>query len=128
EKFLSSATRNLFACPPTALRYRSFILMKVLWLVLLLAGIFPRAHSQDLLPDLVRRIKPSAVAIETFDVRGEKLSRGSGFFIDVDRVVTNRHVIDNAYRAEIHSYTGHVYAVKGVTAVDAEGDLAILRV
>lgn len=86
------------------------------------------AQSQDLLPELVRRIKPSAVAIETFDVRGEKLSRGSGFFIDSDRVVTNRHVIDNAYRAEVHSYNGSVYAVKGVIAVDAEGDLALLRV
>ncbi|HEV8587328.1 MAG TPA: hypothetical protein VGQ72_00520, partial [Pyrinomonadaceae bacterium] len=43
--------------------------------------------SQDQLPELVRRIKPSAVAIETFDARGEKLSRGSGFFVDVDRVV-----------------------------------------
>jgi len=76
----------------------------------------------------VRRIKPSAVAIETFDSRGEKLSRGSGFFIDVDRVVTNRHVIDNAFRAEVHSYNGSVYQVKGVIAVDAEGDLALLRV
>src|SRR4026208_1791624 len=84
--------------------------------------------SQDLLPDLVRRIKPSAVAIETFDSRGEKLSRGSGFFIAADRVVTNRHVIDNAFRAEVHSYNGSVYQVKGVIAVDAEGDLALLRV
>src|SRR6266498_5249733 len=86
------------------------------------------AESQDLLPELVRRIKPSAVAIETFDARGEKLSRGSGFFIDFDRVVTNRHVIDNAFRAEVHSYNGNVYPVKGVIAVDAEGDLALLRI
>ena len=85
-------------------------------------------QAQDLLPELVRRIKPSAVAIETFDSRGEKLSRGSGFFIDTDRVVTNRHVIDNAFRAEVHSYNGSVYQVKGVIAVDAEGDLALLRV
>jgi tetratricopeptide (TPR) repeat protein len=76
----------------------------------------------------VRRIKPSAVAIETFDVRGEKLSRGSGFFIDVDRVVTNRHVLDGAYRAEIHSSTGVVYPVKSVLAVDAEGDIALVKV
>ena len=47
------------------------------------------ATTQDQLPELVRRIKPSAVAIETFDARGEKLSRGSGFFVDVDRIVTN---------------------------------------
>src|ERR1043166_6239473 len=88
----------------------------------------PRTRAQDDLPDLVRRIKPSAVAIETFDARGEKLSRGSGFFIDKDRVVTNRHVIDNAYRAEVHLSSGNTYQVKNVLAVDAEGDLALLRV
>jgi tetratricopeptide (TPR) repeat protein len=84
--------------------------------------------TQDLLPELVRRIKPSAVAIETYDARGEKLSRGSGFFIDTDRVVTNRHVIEGATRAEIHCSTGNVYPVKGVLAVDAEGDIALLKV
>jgi tetratricopeptide (TPR) repeat protein len=102
--------------------------MKFIWLFVLLAGIVPHAQSQDILPQLVRRIKPSAVAIETFDARGEKLSRGSGFFIDVDRVVTNRHVIENAYRAEVHSYNGSIYPVKGVIAVDAEGDLALLKI
>ena len=86
------------------------------------------AVAQDELPELVKRIKPSAVAIETFDARGEKLSRGSGFFIGPDRVVTNRHVIENAYKAEIHSFSGAVYPVKGVIAVDAEGDIALLRV
>ena len=103
--------------------------MKTLWLsfAIVLAAL-PSVQAQDLLPELVRRIKPSAVAIETFDARGEKLSRGSGFFIDTDRVVTNRHVIDNAYRAEVHSYNGSIYQVKGVIAVDAEGDLALLKV
>jgi tetratricopeptide (TPR) repeat protein len=83
---------------------------------------------QDSLPELVRRIKPSAVAIETFDAHGAKLSRGSGFFIDVDRVVTNRHVIEGAFRAEVHSSAGSIYPVKGVLAVDAEGDIAVLKV
>lgn len=100
----------------------------ILSAVLFLFLPFINTQSQDLLPDLVRRIKPSAVAIETFDSRGEKLSRGSGFFIAADRVVTNRHVIDNAFRAEVHSYNGSVYPVRGVIAVDAEGDLALLRV
>lgn len=86
------------------------------------------ARSQDQLPDLVRRIKPSAVAVETFDARGEKLTRGSGFFIDVDRIVTNRHVIEGAYRAEVHLNSGHAFQVKGVAAVDAEGDLALLNI
>ncbi|HEX3249464.1 MAG TPA: trypsin-like peptidase domain-containing protein [Pyrinomonadaceae bacterium] len=96
-------------------------------LLLLLISSIP-IKTQDLLPDLVRRIKPSAVAIETYDSHGEKLSRGSGFFVESDRIVTNRHVIEGAYRAEVHSSTGTVYPVKGVLAVDAEGDLALLKI
>ncbi|HEX3184682.1 MAG TPA: trypsin-like peptidase domain-containing protein [Pyrinomonadaceae bacterium] len=104
--------------------------MKLVWLLLVVALITPiRVEaSQDLLPELVRRIKPSAVAIETYDARGEKLSRGSGFFIDADRIVTNRHVIEGAHRAEIHCITGAVLPVKGVLAVDAEGDIALLKI
>ena len=86
------------------------------------------AFSQDELPDLVRRIKPAAVAIETFDARGEKLLHGSGFFIDKDRVVTNRHVIDGAFRAEVHLNSGNTFSVKSVVAVDAEADIALLKV
>ena len=106
------------------IRHRTLILLCVI--AFCVASL--RVSSQDALPELVRRIKPSAVAIQTFDSRGEALSRGSGFFIDTDRVVTNRHVIENAYRAEVHSSTGTVYPVKGVLAVDAEGDLALLKV
>src|SRR5919106_1994380 len=102
--------------------------MKSLWLLLFLFIPTPIRASQDILPELVRRIKPSAVAIETFDSRGEKLSRGSGFFIDADRIVTNRHVLEGAFRAEIHSSTGTVFPVKGVLAVDAEGDIALLKI
>ena len=101
--------------------------MKLVWIFLVLF-LPPPTQAQDLLPELVRRIKPSAVAIETFDSRNEKLSRGSGFFVEVDRIVTNRHVLEGAYRAEVHSSTGAVYPVKGVLAVDAEGDIALLKV
>jgi len=84
--------------------------------------------AQELLPELVKRIKPSAVAIETFTARGERLSRGSGFFIAVDKVITNRHVIENAQRVEISLINDKRYTVKGVLAVDGEGDLALLQV
>jgi tetratricopeptide (TPR) repeat protein len=102
--------------------------MKLAWLLLVLISPIKVEATQDILPELVRRIKPSAVAIETFDSRGERLSRGSGFFIDTDRIVTNRHVIENAHRAEVHSSTGVVFPVKGVLAVDAEGDIALLKI
>ncbi|HMG75477.1 MAG TPA: tetratricopeptide repeat protein [Pyrinomonadaceae bacterium] len=112
----------------TCQRFRKRRLVAALQILLLLILSAPLTFAQDQLPELVRRIKPSAVAIETFDARGEKLSRGSGFFVDVDRVVTNRHVIEGAYRAEVHLNSGHSFPVKNVLAVDAEGDVALLKV
>lgn len=102
--------------------------MKLAWLLLALIIPVKVAAAQDILPELVRRIKPSAVAIETFDSKGEKLSRGSGFFIENDRIVTNRHVIEGAFRAEVHSSNGTIFPVRGVLAVDAEGDIALLKI
>jgi len=103
--------------------------MKFIWLsFLLILFLTSSLVAQESLPDLVRRIKPSAVAIKTFNARGEKLARGSGFFIATNRVVTNRHVIEGAYRAEIHLSNGNTYPVKGVLAVDGEGDIALLQV
>lgn len=82
------------------------------------------------LPELVRRVKPSVVAIATFDQKGEALSTGSGFFLRPGQVLTNLHVLRGAYRAEIRTLEGkgRVYAVKGVLSTDDEGDLAILSV
>ncbi|MGB7202080.1 MAG: trypsin-like peptidase domain-containing protein [Pyrinomonadaceae bacterium] len=80
------------------------------------------------MPELVKRIKPSAVAIETFDAKDNSLARGSGFFIAPDRVITNRHVIERSSRVEIHLLDGKKFPVRGVLAVDGEGDLALLAV
>src|SRR5215203_5225208 len=84
--------------------------------------------AQDFLPELVKRIKPSSVAIETFDAKGNTLSRGSGFFVAPDRIVTNRHVIEKSSRVEVHLMDGKKFVVKAVLAVDGEGDLAMLQV
>jgi tetratricopeptide (TPR) repeat protein len=88
----------------------------------------PAISAQDFLPELVRRIKPSAVAIETFDAKGATLSRGSGFFISKDKIITNRHVIEKSSRVEIHLIDGKKFTARGVLAIDGEGDLALLQV
>ena len=87
-------------------------------------------YSQDSLPELVRRVKPSVVAIATYDANGEALMTGSGFFLRPGQVVTNLHVIRGAVRAEIKTLDGKgkVYPVAGTVAVDEEGDLALLSV
>src|ERR1041385_7683508 len=86
-------------------------------------------HAQETLPELVRRVKPTVVAITTYDANGEVLMTGSGFFVGSGRVVTNLHVVRGAIRAEIKTLDGkgRIYPVTGALAIDEEGDLALLE-
>jgi S1-C subfamily serine protease len=98
---------------------------------LLLVALLPQATpAQESLPELVRRVKPSIVAIVTYDAKGEALTTGSGFFIRPGEVVTNLHVIRGARRTDVKTLDGkgRVYEVAGLLAVDEEGDLALMRV
>lgn len=98
-------------------------------LVLFLASI-AHASGQEGLPALVKRVKPTVVAIATYDSSGEALMTGSGFFLTPGQVVTNLHVIRGATRAEIKTLDGKgkVYPVTGALAIDEEGDLALLGI
>jgi S1-C subfamily serine protease len=97
-------------------------------LVLFLSSVTHAA--QETLPALVKRVKPSVVAIATYDANGEALMTGSGFFLAPGQVVTNLHVIRGAARAEIKTLDGKgkVYPVNGALAIDEEGDLALLGI
>ena len=98
--------------------------------VLVVLFVASAVRAQETLPELVRRVKPSVVAITTYDANGEALLTGSGFFIHPGQVVTNLHVIHGATRAEIKTLDGkgRVFRVKGALSVDEEGDLALLDV
>ena len=67
--------------------------------VVLLAAIIDL--SFDYFTDVTRAVKPSVVAVVCFDKSGKRLAEGSGFFVDQRHVVTNRHLILGAQRAEI---------------------------
>ncbi|MFN2578413.1 MAG: trypsin-like peptidase domain-containing protein [Pyrinomonadaceae bacterium] len=86
--------------------------------------------EQATLPVLVRRVKPSVVSVLTYDVKGEPLISGSGFFVRSGEVVTNMHVIKGAHHVEIHTLDGkgRTYPVSGALAIDDEADLALLKV
>jgi tetratricopeptide (TPR) repeat protein len=96
-------------------------------LLVFVCGLLP-VHAQDGLPELVKRVKPSVVAVVAFDAKGAKIANGSGFFVGPDRVVTNRHVLEGAYKSEILLTNNKTYAVKGALAVDGAGDIALLQV
>ncbi len=100
-------------------------------LLLLVALVTARpSYSQENLPELVKRVKPSIVAIVTYDASGVALTTGSGFFLRPGQVVTNLHVIRGARRCEVKTLDGkgRIYQVAGLLDVDEEGDLALLSV
>jgi hypothetical protein len=86
--------------------------------------------AQESLPELVRRAKPSVVAIVTYNQKNESLISGSGFFLRPGEVVTNLHVIEGADHAEIRTLDGkgRTLKVNGLLKSDEEADLALLSV
>lgn len=66
--------------------------------------------------------------IVTYDKSGAELALGTGFVMSSDgKIVTNYHVIDGAYSADI-TINGKKYTITTILAYDEDIDLAILKV
>lgn len=86
------------------------------------------AFAQTLtVEDIIKDASPSVVKIIVYDITGTKRREGSGFFISRGEIVTNAHVVDRAYSAEVHSSL-NVYEQITITKRDDEVDLALLTV
>ena len=87
------------------------------------------ANADEKLVDLVKKVKPGVVLIETFDKDNKPIGQGSGFFIDnKGSLITNHHVIEGAYSATIKTSSGREYPVEGIVAKDTEADIVKLVV
>lgn len=85
--------------------------------------------SQDPLPKLIRDTQPSVVTIYGYTGSRRLLGTGSGFFVDDSgQLVTNCHVLEGVFHAEVKTHVGVTYAVRAVIAEDKEADLAKLQV
>jgi S1-C subfamily serine protease len=73
----------------------------------------PLSLAQSNLTDVIKKIEPSIVVIETFDKDNRPIGLGSGFFISANGdVVTNRHVFEKAYSAKIKTFDHKIFNVK----------------
>jgi len=102
---------------------------RALTVFFLLAAFLRHAVAQEDVPALVQKIQPGTVMILTYDIHGKELGQGSGFFInEKGDVITNRHVLVGAARAEVRTSGGKVYPVKKIVAEDEAGDLVRVSV
>lgn len=102
---------------------------RMILLILFLFSINSSIFAQrELLPRLIKKIKPSVVAVVIFDRKNQQIAQGSGFFIAANRVITNRHVIEDADHALIKTHDGGAFVVQGVLAASEEDDLALLQI
>ena len=85
--------------------------------------------AQEELPALIKRVEPSIVVVITYSEPGAMLGQGTGFFVnDEGDVITNRHVLEGASRAEIKTHDGKIYKVETVLVDDKDGDLIRLGI
>lgn len=76
------------------------------------------------LTKLVNKIRPAVVTVVVYDVNQNVANIGSGFFIDkYGHLVTNYHVLDGKYAAEVRTAEGKTYPIKLVIADNKAVDL-----
>lgn len=73
---------------------------------------------------LIKKIQPAVVTVVAYDVNQEVLNLGSGFFIDKKGyLITNYHVLEGAYYADVKTYDGMEYPIELVVAENKPSDL-----
>jgi S1-C subfamily serine protease len=69
------------------------------------------------------------VTVITYDKEKNLSGQGSGFFVDPNgHVITNHHVLEGAYTAEVKTSKGEKYSVEMVLAENKDADLVKILV
>lgn len=78
---------------------------------------------------IAKKALASTVLLVMEDANGQPLSLGSGFFVRNGQVATNLHVVKGASRGYAKLVNQKTkYDIEGITAIDAERDLVILKI
>jgi len=104
------------------MRKLNYFLMPMYFFLFFCVSALP-CQAQEL-PQIVKKIAPSIVIILTYDKDGEIIGQGSGFFISSDgNIITNRHVLADANRAEAKTADGKVYPITRIAAENKDADI-----
>ena len=118
----------------TIMKMQSWLLHRVICLSLCLTsgstllGQDNRAKPLSL-PEIIKKVQPSTALIITYGKDGKVSGQGSGFFVSqTGHIITNRHVLEEASRAEIKTAQGKIHPITHIIAEDKEGDLVLASV
>jgi tetratricopeptide (TPR) repeat protein len=76
------------------------------------------------LTQLVNKVRPAVVTIVVYDINRQVTGIGSGFFIDKrGHLITNYHVLEKSYAADVRTFDGKIYPIKLVVAENKAVDL-----
>ena len=113
-------------------KYISGICFGLLWLSLMTGcasypdkTLSPETH----LVRLTGIVQRAVVKITTYDAEKKPMGIGSGFFVDKGGVlITNYHVLNGAYAADVKTYDGREYQIQRVLAYNKTADLIKVKV
>ena len=89
--------------------------------------IAPVAFGSPEPAELVKKLLPAVVTLQTIDSAGETLALGSGFILSDGRVVTNAHVVSGCAVVRLISFSGTELGTRrDALFFDQEVDLAVL--
>jgi serine/threonine protein kinase len=85
--------------------------------------------AKPVIPSPYREALASVVSLELRDVEGKGIGQASGFFVKEDEIATDLSVIQGATQGRATVVDQHgTYDIKGVSAIDRERGIAILKV
>lgn len=95
---------------------------------LFLTGI-PSIVSAQTAQEIARKAFGSTVLLVMEDANGQPLSLGSGFFVREGEIASNLHVVEGASRGYAKLVGRKTkYDIEGITAIDPERDLVVLKI
>jgi tetratricopeptide (TPR) repeat protein len=87
------------------------------------------AYAVAELTELVKKVQPAVVKIVVYDMKKTVSGIGSGFFVsDNGHLVTNYHVLNGAFSADVIAHDGGKYPIDFVIAQDRHSDLLKVKV
>ena len=79
-------------------------------------------------PDMIEKAALSVLKLSTFDIFGDPVATGSGFVMFDNRtLITNYHVMEDAYTMTAESDEGYQYYITGIKTADKKKDIAIMQ-